>query len=220
VWDLRYATPLALDFGNDGSEANTVSFGIIAPAVIGETSKQQPIGSLVLPGTYTVRLTAGGRVMTRTLTVTNDPRSDATMADLTALHAQERRLMTGLDTTRAAIEAIRTLQQNMQTAARAHADLAPAVNTLSRAAGAAIAALAGARGLADKLADLQFADLKPTPSTVASIDALCKRADDGLARARDFVSKDLASISASVAAAGVPAPTPAVMPASACGPGR
>ncbi len=66
-----------------------VSYGIIAAAIIGESPKQQPVGSLVLPGTYEIRFTVGDQTLTRQLTVTNDPRSEATAADL-ALAAQIR----------------------------------------------------------------------------------------------------------------------------------
>ena len=51
VWDLRSPTPPALDFSADGTEADTVSFGIIAPAIKGRSPKQQAVGPLVLPGT-------------------------------------------------------------------------------------------------------------------------------------------------------------------------
>jgi photosystem II stability/assembly factor-like uncharacterized protein len=62
VWDLRYAPPGAEDPENE--------FG-------------RPIdGPLVLPGTYTVRLTVAGRSYTQPLKVALDPRSAATPADL------------------------------------------------------------------------------------------------------------------------------------------
>ena len=62
VWDLRYAPPGAEDPEND--------FG-------------RPVnGPQVLPGTYTVRLTVGGRSYTQPLKVTLDPRSTATPAEL------------------------------------------------------------------------------------------------------------------------------------------
>ena len=217
VWDLRYPTPPALDFGADGSEANTVSFGIIAPAIIGETSKQQPIGSLVLPGTYEVRLSAGGQTLTRKLTVTNDPRSEATAADLAALVLQERRLSVGLDVSRAAIDAVRMLQRSARDIASGQPTVGNAATTFDRAALATVAALAGNRGLAGQLSDLQFADLKPTMSTVAAVNLLCTKADDALTRYRDFVAKDLATLNAVLTGAGAKAlPAPAAIPASAC----
>jgi photosystem II stability/assembly factor-like uncharacterized protein len=61
VWDLRYPTP---------ATAGEQEFG------------EAPEGPLVLPGTYTVRLTAGGRTYSQPLRVTMDPRSTATPQDL------------------------------------------------------------------------------------------------------------------------------------------
>jgi hypothetical protein len=51
-----------------------------------------PQGPLVLPGTYTVRLTAGGKVLTAPLLVKMDPRVKASPADLLALHTAESKL--------------------------------------------------------------------------------------------------------------------------------
>jgi photosystem II stability/assembly factor-like uncharacterized protein len=223
VWDLRYATPPALDFGADGTPANTVSFGIIAPAIIGETSKQQPLGSLVLPGTYEVRLNAGGQTLTRKLTVTNDPRSEATIADLTAQLAQERRLSTGIETIEATVVQVNALRSAAHAAELLNTNgaLAAPVAAFNRAASTATTALTGARGLAGQLANLEFADLKPTASTIAAVDALCKRADDGLAKYREFIQKDLAAMNTALTASGQkPLAAPATIPATACGPSR
>jgi photosystem II stability/assembly factor-like uncharacterized protein len=217
VWDLRYATPPALDFAADGTPADTVSFGIIAPAVIGETSKQQPIGSLVLPGTYDVRLTVGQFSVSQKIVVTNDPRSEATAADLAAQFEQERRLSTGLDASRAAIGSAMLLRAVARDAARQRPSLDAVVKSFDQSAASVLTALTANRGLAGRLADLEFADLKPTESTIASVDALCTRATASLDRYRDFVTKDLATLNAALTAAGAaPIRAPATIPAQAC----
>src|SRR5262249_4323146 len=59
VWDLRYPLPEGAGGGRGGSR-----------------------GPQVLPGNYTVRLTAEGKTYTQPLTVALDPRSQATAADL------------------------------------------------------------------------------------------------------------------------------------------
>ena len=179
---------------------------------------QQPVGSLVLPGTYQVRLTAGGRTFTRPLIVTNDPRSEASAADLAAQLKYERGLANGIDTSRAAINAIGALRQSARQAATGHAAVDAAAAAFDRAAGAVITALAGNRSLASQLADLEFADLKPTESTIAAVTAVCTRATTTLDRYRDFVAKDLAAWNTALTAAGASAiPAPAAVPAKACG---
>ncbi len=79
VWDLRYATPVAPHYEYPIS------------AVPHETPRE-PQGPLALPGTYTVRLTANGKVLTAPLTVKMDPRVTASSADLQALFTLESEL--------------------------------------------------------------------------------------------------------------------------------
>ncbi len=218
LWDLRYPTPPSLDVDANGAPAQTVSFGIIAPAVIGHTSKQQPIGSLVLPGVYDVRLIAGTQTLTRPITVTNDPRSDSTMADLRAQFAQEKRLMSGIEATRAAMNATQTLRATGRSAASGQATLVDALQTFEQAATTVAAALAANRGFASRLPDLQFADLKPAASVVAAIDALCARGDQALARYAQFIGGDLTAFNAALERAGIaPIAAAVAVPATACG---
>jgi hypothetical protein len=69
VWDLRYPPPEALQR----------EFPIAA--IYGDTPRE-PLGPFVLPGTYQVRLTAGGQTSTLPLTVRMDPRSEVPAAAL------------------------------------------------------------------------------------------------------------------------------------------
>lgn len=217
VWDLRYPTPPALDFGADGTPANTVSFGIIAPAMIGESSKQQPLGSLVLPGTYQIRLTAGGTAVTRSVTVTNDPRSEATAVDLALQLKYERGLAIGIEVSRAAIDAVRSLKQAARQRTEGHAELAAASAAFDRAANAVITALAGNRAVSGLLADLEFADLRPTASTITAVTAACAKADGTLDRYREFIARDLATLNAALTGTGLaPLTGSATIPAKAC----
>jgi photosystem II stability/assembly factor-like uncharacterized protein len=84
VWDLRYAGPEAL-----GGE-----------------------GVWVLPGDYTVKLTVDGKTYTQKLTVVNDPRVKATVADLTKQQAFARQVEEELAKVTTTAEAVRdTLKQ-------------------------------------------------------------------------------------------------------------
>jgi hypothetical protein len=56
-----------------------------------------PQGPLVLPGTYTVRLTVDGHSESQPLTVKMDPRVHTSMADLQALHSVEVAMASSLD---------------------------------------------------------------------------------------------------------------------------
>jgi photosystem II stability/assembly factor-like uncharacterized protein len=69
VWDLRHETPAA------------ASFHYPMAAVHGDTPRE-PRGPWVVPGAYTVRLTADGRVLAQPLVVAMDPRVETPLADL------------------------------------------------------------------------------------------------------------------------------------------
>jgi photosystem II stability/assembly factor-like uncharacterized protein len=220
VWDLRYETPPSLSYGADGNPATSVSYGIIAPAIIGRSPRQQPVGSLVLPGTYQVRLTVGGETFTRDLVVRNDPRSQATPEDLGAQLEVERDLAAGISASHDGIEQIRLLRQ--AAAARVEVQGATpaakaAVASFDRAAVAAIASFAGGRASVQHLAALEFADLKPTESTLAAVAESCGKADEALGRFRQLVQQDLATLNAALSAAGLAAvPAPAGVAPKAC----
>jgi hypothetical protein len=218
VWDLRYPTPPSLDVDDEGEEADTISYGIIATAVIGETPKQQPVGSLVVPGTYEVRLAAGGQTVTRQLSVTNDPRSEATAEDLALQLKYERALATGIETSRAAIDTARQLRVNVREIASGKPSLEQAVATFDRAGAEVITAFASNRRLARLLGSLQFADLKPTKSTIAAVTAACTQVDSALGRFRELLRKDLTVLNGELDRVGIGAiQTPTAPPATACG---
>jgi photosystem II stability/assembly factor-like uncharacterized protein len=79
VWDVRATTPTATRY----------EYPISA---VPHRTPRTPQGPLVLPGTYTVRLTAGGKVLTALLVVKMDPRVKATPTELMALHTAETKL--------------------------------------------------------------------------------------------------------------------------------
>ncbi len=81
-WNIRYDSPPALShtYEINANPAET-------PA--------SPEGPLALPGVYTVKLTANGKAYAQTVTVTNDPRSPATTADLRAQHDLQMNLYDG-----------------------------------------------------------------------------------------------------------------------------
>lgn len=84
VWDLHETAPI------------TTSYSYPISAVPHRTPLV-PQGPLVLPGTYTVRLTADGHSETQPLTIKMDPRVHTSTADLQALHSAEEELAASLN---------------------------------------------------------------------------------------------------------------------------
>ena len=81
-WDLRLDAPAALNH----------SFEINANPGLTPTS---PEGVLAPPGTYTIKLTVGGNSQSQKVTITNDPRSPATVAAVRAQYALLRKFSDG-----------------------------------------------------------------------------------------------------------------------------
>jgi hypothetical protein len=93
VWDLRYTTPTATHY----------EYPISA---VPHDTPRTPQGPLALPGTYKVRLTAAGKVVTAPLTIKMDPRVEATQSDLTSLFTLESQLAEMVsNSSRASLEA-------------------------------------------------------------------------------------------------------------------
>src|SRR6266581_4080937 len=82
-WDLRTDDPPAFSHSFE-INANP---GLTPPS---------PEGTLVPPGVYTVRLTVAGKGYTQPVTVVNDPRSPATVADVRGQYALQTKLVAGM----------------------------------------------------------------------------------------------------------------------------
>ena len=219
VWDLRYPSPPPLDYDRNGNPSYSVAYGIIAPAVRGASPRQQPLGPLVLPGTYRVTLTVDGVATSRDLTVVNDPRSVVRASDLTAQLRAERGLSAAIARAHDALEHIRSMREKVQARASASrsAEVKGAAATFDRAAIAAAGALTSARAAVDQLAEIDQGDAAPTPSTSAAIAGACNRADAGLAAYTKWLAADLAALNTALTAAHLaPIDAPAAVRGPAC----
>jgi photosystem II stability/assembly factor-like uncharacterized protein len=92
VWNLRYPNPKILPFGYFGGLLPYTEYTLAEHAIPGRTPREQPEGPLVLPGDYTVELSAGGERARQTISVLPDPRVTASAADLAAEFALTTRL--------------------------------------------------------------------------------------------------------------------------------
>jgi hypothetical protein len=160
AWDLRYDSPAQPGPGGFGGRAAAAAG---APAQEPDTSlaalrarrRAQAIagesgaggeegggfgggaaGPSVLPGTYTVTVSADGKTYTKTVQVENDPRSDMTASQLTAQNdaAMQSRDLTNrfnrvLSSTDDLIRQLTTLQEQFR---RTPAPVAPDVSTTLR----------------------------------------------------------------------------------------
>src|SRR5207245_4805367 len=83
TWDLRTDDPPAF---THSSEINA-NPGLTPPS---------PEGPLGPPGIYTLKLTVAGKSYPQPVTVVNDPRSPATVADVRAQYALQTKIVAGM----------------------------------------------------------------------------------------------------------------------------
>jgi hypothetical protein len=146
VWDLRVPPPPVLEHEYPIS------------AIAGDTPRE-PLGPFVPPGTYSVKLTVDGKVITRPLTVKMDPRVAMSDADLAAQFALLQRIT----------EALARLDAgHVKTAGRRHRDRA-SLET----------ALLGVYGI------VESADDPPTTQLETAVEELEKRVDAALTAKAD-----------------------------------
>jgi photosystem II stability/assembly factor-like uncharacterized protein len=102
VWDLKYAPPPAFSYG----------FPISA---IYENTPLYPLGPAVLPGTYTVKLTANGRTSTQPLVVKMDPRVKTASVSLAQQFNLSLEAYEGMQKTATAVDEIKKLRDQIKT---------------------------------------------------------------------------------------------------------
>jgi hypothetical protein len=155
VWDLRYPPP----------PADRFTYPIAA--VRGRTP-QTPRGMLVMPGTYTVRLTIDGRVFRRAILVKMDPRVRATSADL----ALQFRVSRSLDAAmRRLADAQADVRRRIESSPADAARLQATLTSLQQA-------LAPMPALFERV---QQADARPTAAQEAAVADALARADAAIA---------------------------------------
>jgi hypothetical protein len=215
VWDLHYPPP-------DGPRSYPIS------AVWGDTPSG-PLGPAVAPGTYTVRLTVGGRSVEQPLVVRMDPRVTTPPAGLEQQFKLSMVCYDGMAAVRAAVGQLRTVRKQLEDrkAKAKAADLAAAIDALdAKLAGLEGPTGGGKRGrgpqpqpqdaslgrvagsLGRLLAVLQGADATPTTQAATAVADAKKELDGLLARWAEVRQKELAELNLRLKAADLPAIDP------------
>jgi hypothetical protein len=209
-WDFRYDAPPSFSH----------SYEINANPGLTPAS---PEGPMAPPGVYTIRLTVDGKSFTEPLTVRNDPRSPATLADVRAQHVLLQKLDDGMHATWDGYQEVAALRAAVKAAV---ASSAPAV--VSAAVSAFDAKLDSVGGnprgrgffrrggreaapsfvsvsveLAGQLNAQDNGDLAPTPSMLASYTSACVDLKAVLAAWKTVTTRDLATLNTALARNGI-----------------
>jgi hypothetical protein len=130
VWDLHETPPQASEYGYPIS-------------AVPHDTPREPLGPSVLPGQYTVRLSAQGKTLTVPLEVVMDPRVATPAADLRQQHEIETRLVAMINESFEARAEITGLEHQLETLSKqASGSLAGAVSAFRKK----LSAFAGSRG--------------------------------------------------------------------------
>jgi len=105
IWDLRYAPPAS----------TTHEYPI---AAVPQATPRYPLGPLVLPGQYTVRLSANGQSYRASLTVKMDPRVKTSVADLQKQLALETQLVSAMQDSARAVSQARSIREQVEKLAK------------------------------------------------------------------------------------------------------
>jgi hypothetical protein len=231
AWDLRYPDPPTLNYGYSGNLLDYREYTLSWHALPGQTPRTTLVGPMVLPGTYTAKLTVNGQSYTQPVTVTPDPRVNVPAAGLAAQFQLQQRMVAGIAATYHGFNYIQQLRAALATrntaaaSTAAAAQIAAAVKTLDAALAPIASGPAGFgtahRDLGRRLNDQLVGDVQPTASVVAGVDAPCRAIDAALDGLRTLQAANVAEIDAILARANLsalPAWTPPAAPACGASP--
>ncbi len=193
TWDLRYPDPPTLNYGYSGNLLDYREYTLSWHAIPGKTPRTTLVGPMVVPGTYSAKLTVDGRSYTQPITVIADPRIPITAAALNAQFHLEQRMVAGIAATYNAVNHVQQVRAEIAKRLQAAPADAAALKTLD----AALAPLDGSAGvfglahrdLGRRLNDQLVADAQPTPSVSAGTDAPCAAIDKAIEALRQLDMK-------------------------------
>ena len=232
AWNLRYPNPKILPFGYSGRLLSYVGHTLAEHAVPGRTPRDQPEGPLVLPGEYTVELSAGGRRDRQTLVVQADPRVRASAVDLAAQFDLATRLTDALSATYDGYSRLRELRAGIAEHVAALAktrkgkDTAALVDAFDKKADAIQNGTAAAPGLGLVNRDmaryyqmLTSGDARPSERLQDSALGSCEALAAALQSWRQLNATDLPAVNAALKKAKLAPLVPSAAPATpSCAP--
>lgn len=170
-----------------------------------------PLGPLVPPGTYTLKLTVDGKSYSQTVSVKTDPRSPATLEAIRAQHALQMKIVAGIE---AAYEGNR-LAEALRDAVRGVDPTSALVMQLDSLAGANAARGRGRFGpqgppnfrgingaLVSQLNEQEQGDRAPTAAALAAFATVCQDLTKAIAAWDRLTTTDLAAVNSAIKARG------------------
>jgi photosystem II stability/assembly factor-like uncharacterized protein len=209
VWDLHYPPPDA-------------PRGDYPMTAIYQDTPRRPVGPWVLPGQYTVKLTAGATTSTQPLTVAMDPRVKTPAADLAQQFELATRICAAMHEAAEALRGVKALRAGLEKikASAAKTAAAESISALDSRA-AALEGTPGRFGRASRAASednltrsgsdlaslldvVEGADARPTPATVAAVEGSLKTVASLIARWNEVRTRGLPALNRELEKAKLP----------------
>jgi len=203
AWDLRYSAPVS-------------THRDYPIAAVPHDTPRVPLGPLVLPGQYLVRLTAHGESYTAPLTVKMDPRVKTPAAGLERQFQLELRLAGMMNQVAGAVLEARSVREQLDRASKnAGGETAEAIKSLQRKLAAVMdppepgsatsaPALTTVNGVVNTLYEqIGLADAPPTTAQAAESAKIEKDVADVTERWNEFKNRDLPSLNQKLKGAGL-----------------
>ncbi len=209
IWDLHYPPPSSLERDYPIS------------AIYGDTPLY-PLGVPVLPGSYTVKLTADGRSYSQPLTIRMDPRVKTSVEDLKAQFELESKIVAAMQRDFSAIAGVQGLRKKLNNLQKSGGpSLHSKIAELDKKAaelegtpggyGASYLVTPEGRGLtrlntglSGLLAMVDSADATPTTQAVAMFAELERALEEQLSRWAEIEKQDIPALNQELKPAGIP----------------
>lgn len=199
VWDLRYPDPEQLLYTYFGIHVDYFEYTLADHAIPHNTPWHEPQGPMALPGTYEIRLTAGGKTYRQPIQVKLDPRL--------AVSAQELRQQ--LELAQRIAAAMKATYEGYNQAAELLGEIAarnPApegaqalkekLKGLTDAAGPPAGFGPLNRDLTRLMIAVDQSETPPASEVIETFGGMCQETKGALARWNDLVTGDLAKVNA------------------------
>jgi len=205
VWDLRETPPQSSEYGYPIS-------------AVPHDTPREPSGPLVLPGRYTVRLTAQGKTLTAPLNVLMDPRVSTPAAGLRQQYEVESRLVTMINESFEARAESSSLDRQLDSLTKqAQGSVADSLSTLHTKLSALVGSRPGRFAPIPSAATLSRiagevgglygqvggADVAPTATQMAALAAVEKDYAEVMGRWKPIKSTDLPALNRQLSAGGL-----------------
>ena len=204
VWDLRYPAPKTLRYSYFDNLTDYIEYTYADHAIPGETPRTQPMGAMVLPGHYTIALTANGQTYRRELEVAPDPRMKVSEADLAEQLRVERIAADALDAsyhaftqTKAVLDTLQSQLKQMGESAQ-KSDQGKALTELEKKVGdiqshehTDLGFGPANRELSRLFETISSSDARPAAPMTQSVEQTCRDVAKHIEEWRDFNSKDV-----------------------------